>query len=209
MANKMFPNARTNFVSTPTFKTEIMDIQANQSYKGKGRATLIQVWSRINDLSNWELEYSKEYPINYESLDYKVKVIQNIIKENYFYFRKGEFTDIVMFSLNGVMYKVLELEYANKVIWGQVIDQELLYYLPIKLTQSFDIIDNKGGLRFYKQNEVVIRELADDNCRVFLNGKKVLVYHAHSKLTEEYIKEVLEGEYEGDLTFTYVPLGNK
>lgn len=209
MANTMFPNTRTNFVSSPSFKTEIMDIQANKSYQGKGKATLIQIWSRINDLANWELEYSKEYPINYESLDYKVKVIQNIIKENYFSFRQGNFADIAMFSLNGVMYKVSELEYANKRVWGVVIDKELLNYLPIRIEQAFDIIDNKGGLRFYKKNEVVVREMHNGLSRIFLNGELVVVMFSKDTKTEDFEEEFSLRYKDQDLTFTYVPLGNK
>lgn len=171
--SSMFRGRKINNTTTPKFKTTKEEIHVKKGIRND-RFYRVRIESRLYDIEDWIPEYVKDFPINYELIDVKIKMIESIIRENYFNFRKKIFDNVVMFSWNYIMFKDPILLHQEKLLSGNVIDNEILSYLPIDKDTVIDIVDNKGGLQFYYKNEAVIYKHPSKLIKVsfYLNGKR-------------------------------------
>ena len=185
-----------NFI-TPRFKT-IKENYANKSCRISIYSKIVYKNTKALNLEqhiedDWILEYSKEFlNIDLVYLDYKIKLIQKIIEDYYFFFHNRIFSKVVMFSLNNIFYKNPKIDYSTKILTGELIDIELMKSLPLSYEINLDIIDNKGGLKFYTENDRVILYLTDylKNNYVKMFGLGTLL--VSEKLDKEYFKNWLK-----------------
>jgi hypothetical protein len=167
---KMFSDKIKNTgIFFPSFKVEKEELAETNLRK----SIKLTFYSRINSESEWQTEYTKIYPLSYNMLNEKMNMIEKIIKENYYRFRSKIFENVQMFAINGVMFKINKLDYENKLVYGTIIEKELLKYLPFNEETAFDIIDNKGGLRFFSNNEVAGIDLSNDTYNYYYKGERV------------------------------------
>lgn len=167
---KMFSdNIKNTGCFSPSFKTVKEEI-AESSIRKEIKLTF---YSKLDDKSEWQVEYTKTYPLSYNMLNEKISMIEKIIKENFYKFRSKIFSNVKMFSINGIMFKVDKFDYENKLVYGTIIEKELLKFLPFSEEMAFDIIDNKGGLRFFTNNEMATICLQDQTYNYYCQGKRI------------------------------------
>jgi hypothetical protein len=191
LANQMFKNIKKS-LTQPVFTTRITETGSNHDFSNEKRWCVEVLSKKSEREEEWTREYYREYPYRYELLDYKIKVIQQIIRDSYFNLRNS-FKDNVMFSYNGILFKNLDLDYERKILRGTIIEEYLLMYLPINKRMEFDIIDNKGGLRFFETNEVVVTKLENSHYNFYANGESLLRMEIKPEEDEiQVIEDVME-----------------